>query len=93
MTELARIVKVRIEEGRNGLFYATSPDLEGLLVAEPTMDDLDRAVPEAIAAIYAASGSSMVVTKAEEPGIRTCFSPWVAVPEAQLKAALDRLAA
>ena len=52
----ARIVRVKIEEGRTGLFYATSPDLKGLLVAEPTMDALEAAVPQAIADLYAVAG-------------------------------------
>ena len=31
----AKVVRVKVEEGKTGLFYATSPDLKGLLVAEP----------------------------------------------------------
>ena len=37
-TMKARIVRVKIEEGKTGLFYATSPDLKGMLVAEPTIN-------------------------------------------------------
>ena len=45
----ARIVWVHRERGDAGLFYATSPDLPGLLVAEKTLDELERAIPAAIA--------------------------------------------
>jgi hypothetical protein len=34
----ARVLRVKVEEGQTALFYATSPDLKGLLVAEPTID-------------------------------------------------------
>ena len=64
-SERAQIVRIKIEEGKAGLFYATSPDLKGLLVAEPTIDALDAAIPAAIAELYAAAcGTKVVVTKA-----------------------------
>jgi hypothetical protein len=60
-----KIVHVKIEAADQvGLFYATSPDLKGLLVAEKTKEELDRAIPCAIADLYAASyGVRVVVTK------------------------------
>jgi len=73
-----RIVRVKIEEGRTGLFYATSPDLKGLLVAEPDVDALDSAVPKAIADLYEASGVKVIVTKVEDDD--DGLHPWVAVP-------------
>ncbi len=45
----ARIVRIKVEEGEAGLFYATSPTLKGLLVAEPTLDALNKAIPLAVA--------------------------------------------
>ena len=42
----ATVVRVKVEEGKTGLFYATSPDLRGLLVAEPTIDELEKAIPQ-----------------------------------------------
>jgi Domain of unknown function (DUF1902) len=41
----ARIVRVKYDGGDAGLFFATSPDLRGLLVAKRTMDELVEAVP------------------------------------------------
>jgi hypothetical protein len=65
-TMKARMVRVRREEGKTGLFYATSPDLKGLLVAEPTLDALELAIPKAISDLYAAQGTVVVVTRVED---------------------------
>ena len=74
----ATIIRIKIEEGKAGLFYATSPDLRGLLVAEPTLDALDEAIPREITKLYAASGDEVVVTKARNDD--PVFYPWVAIP-------------
>lgn len=89
-TMRARVVRIKREEGKTGLFYATSPDLKGLLVAEPTLDALDKAVPQAIRDMYWACGVEVVVTRAEEPDddLRT----WVAVPAIIAKEALEKSA-
>jgi hypothetical protein len=78
-SDRAQIVRVKIEEGKAGLFYATSPDLKGLLVAEPTIDALDEAIPQAIAELYEAMcGAKVVVTKGKNNDPE--FYPWVAIP-------------
>jgi hypothetical protein len=59
----ARIVRVKVQEGKTGLFFATSPDLRGLLVAEPTMEALWDAVPTTIRDLYAACGEHVVVSR------------------------------
>jgi hypothetical protein len=74
----ATIVRVKVEEGKAGLFYATSPDLKGLLVAEPSIDALDAAIPRVITDMYAACGVHVVVTKARDEDPE--FYPWVAIP-------------
>jgi hypothetical protein len=74
----ATIVRVKVEEGKAGLFYATSPDLKGLLVAEPTIDALDETIPKVITNMYAACGIHVVVTKAQDDDPE--FYPWVAIP-------------
>jgi len=62
-TELkAKIAHIRVEKGRAGLYYATSPDLKGLLVAESTTEALEKAIPNAIVALCAACGVNIVVT-------------------------------
>lgn len=51
-------IRIHIERGKTEpwlLFYATSPDIKGLLVAEPTRAALYAAVPKAIAALREAS--------------------------------------
>jgi hypothetical protein len=74
----AIIVRVKVEEGKTGLFYATSPDLKGLLVAEPTLDALDESIPKIIAQMYAACGVDVVVAQAKDNDPH--FFPWVAIP-------------
>jgi hypothetical protein len=80
MTTLDRseIIRVKIERGKAGLFYATSPDLKGLVVGRPDVDALFEAVPQAITELYAAMGVDVVVTiaKNDDPD----FYPWVAIP-------------
>jgi len=73
-----KIVRVRIEQGREGLFYATSPDLRGLLVAKPDLEALYEAIPQAISELYGACGTDAKVVQAE--GDSTDYSPWVAIP-------------
>jgi hypothetical protein len=80
----AQIVRVKIEEGKEGLFYATSPDLKGLLVAEPTIDELEMAIPQTISdLVLAMSGDRVVVTKARDTD--PVFFPWVAIPAETLE--------
>lgn len=78
-TGRAQIIRVRVEEGKTGLFFATSPDLKGLLVAEPTIDELEATIPQAIAELWDATyGDKVVVTKAKDNDPQ--FYPWVALP-------------
>jgi hypothetical protein len=84
----AKIVRVKVEEGKAGLFYATSPDLKGLLVAEPNIDDLDVAISRGIADLYAACGENVVVTKAQDGDPH--FFPWVAIPAEVAKRAMEQ---
>jgi hypothetical protein len=80
-TSKTLIIHIKIEEGREGLFYATSPDLRGLLVAKPDLESLDKAIPRAIEELYAACGVKAIVTPAE-----SCdddfgkYQPWVMIP-------------
>jgi hypothetical protein len=87
-TMKAQIVRVKIEEGRQGLFYATSPDLKGLLVAQTTIDQLENEIPKAITALYAACNVEVVVTKAEDGD--DDLTPWVAVPVALAASVMKR---
>jgi predicted RNase H-like HicB family nuclease len=49
-------VRVKIERGNEGLYYATSPDMPGLLAAAPTRADLMAEIPAAIAGLCEANG-------------------------------------
>jgi hypothetical protein len=46
---------IKIEKGRSGLLFATSPEIKGLLVGEPTLHKLLSHVPVAIAALETAA--------------------------------------
>jgi hypothetical protein len=61
-----RIVRVERERGKAGLYYATSKDLKGLLVAAPTIGDLEDAIPKAIRDLYAACGVEVIVSLVDE---------------------------
>jgi hypothetical protein len=78
VTVTARIVRVKYDGGDAGPFFATSPDLRGLLVAKRTMDELVEAVPQAIRDLYAADGIDMIVERAryDDPE----FFRWIATP-------------
>ena len=79
----AKFVRVQIKEGKTGIFLASSRDLQGLLVVEPTLPDLHRAIPEAIRQMYAACGIDVVVTVADPIDADRA---WVAVPPAVIPA-------
>ena len=88
-TVKAKIVRVKIEADKVGLFYATSPDLKGLLVAEATVEDLERAIPRAVADLYAACGVEVIVTKADDGCDE--HSPYIAFPADLARRELKRV--
>lgn len=48
------MVRIDIEQDADGFFYATSPDLKGLVVSEPTMPILISHVGHAITDMHQA---------------------------------------
>lgn len=50
-----RVMEIVIERGHAGLFYATSPDVHGLLVSGNSFDECIKAIPGAIADLKAAA--------------------------------------
>lgn len=40
-------IQINIEKGKEGLFYATSPEIKGFLVAEKTLIECIEQIPEA----------------------------------------------
>lgn len=84
----ARVIRLDFHEGNTGLFYATSPDLKGLVLARPSLDELYRAIPGAIQEMYQACGERVVVSRV---GPDDVVGPdaWVAFPSAAAQEALD----
>jgi hypothetical protein len=72
----AKIVRVTVDRGREGLYYAESPDLKGLLVAEPTLAGLRKEIPLVIQRMYAACDVQVIVSEIEGEDENS----WVAVP-------------
>lgn len=62
-----RIVRVEREQGKAGLFYATSPDLKGFLASGKTREALEKAIPQAIKDLYAAHDIEVIVSPVGEP--------------------------
>jgi hypothetical protein len=80
-TDQTTIIRIKITEGKSGLFFATSPDLPGLLVEERTMDALEEAIPQVIAnLLLEACGAKVVVTQAKDADPE--YYPWVVMPAA-----------
>lgn len=79
---MAKVVRVRMERTPSGMFMATSPDLKGLLVAKYSEEELEQAIPQNIADLYAVSGEQVLVTPAEDESDDDGpeDSLWVAVP-------------
>jgi hypothetical protein len=90
--KIAKIVRIKIEKGTSGLFFATSPDLKGLHVGKRSLAELETAIPEVIAALYAACDVHVLVSKAEDDDSHGDLSPWVAFPADVARAALDKTA-
>jgi predicted RNase H-like HicB family nuclease len=72
----AKIVRITVERGSEGLFYAESRDLKGLFVAGHTLDELHREIPIVIRRMYEACDVSVVVSGIEGEDDNS----WVAVP-------------
>jgi hypothetical protein len=72
----AKIIRVTVEKGREGLFYAESPDLKGLLVARPSMEELRKQIPVAIREMFELNDIPVAVSEVDGDG--DCS--WVAVP-------------
>lgn len=74
----ARLIRIEFERGETGRIYAKSPDIKGLWIGRRSMEELEHDLPEAIAAMYAACGESVVVSKLENES--TSGEAWVAFP-------------
>lgn len=88
-TMQTRIVRVLIEQREGGYYFATSPNLKGLLVVEPTLEAVEKAIPQAITDLYTVSGQPVVVTRLEETDRGE--QAWVTTPVAVMEQALQAL--
>jgi hypothetical protein len=86
------VINVDVEEGAEGLLYATSPDLKGLFVAAATVDDLDLEIPRIIKILLEeqTDGGRWVVRPASRGGAPGHITHmWAAVPPHIASAALN----
>lgn len=77
LTAQAKLIRIKIEEDASGLFFATSPDLRGLLVAKLTVPELENDLARAISELYAVTGEEVLVSQVD--GANWPRS-WVAFP-------------
>jgi hypothetical protein len=82
--EGAKVIRVK-REMEGDLFLATSPDLRGLLVAEPTLDGLEKAIPQVIVDLYAARKIAVTVIPVDD-GNEGPHGAYVVVSDGALKA-------
>lgn len=73
----SKVFHVTCYKGEAGLFFATSPGIEGLLVAERSIEALMEAVPVAVVDLFKACGEDVIVTPADEEGEEHL---WVSTP-------------
>jgi hypothetical protein len=76
LAQQAHVVRVKREQGDSG-FYATSPDLIGLVISRPTLLELDAAIPQAITDLFLARDIAVVVTAAAQ---QDAYMRWIATP-------------
>jgi predicted RNase H-like HicB family nuclease len=82
----ARIVNIVVEEGRSGVFFATSLDMPNLMVAGQSREDVLAKLPAVIESLYFATGAKVVVSELENNSERDGVSgslPWVVNYEAR----------
>ncbi len=84
----AKIVRVLIERGESGAYFATSPELKGFLVSKMTIEEVRNDVARAITELYAVCGEEVVVTEVDTGHESEFENSWVAVPAVVAKQAL-----
>ena len=57
--------RLNIEKGETGLYYATSPDVKGLLAVGATSEEATTMVPDALAELYKAAQEEIAALKRE----------------------------
>lgn len=88
--DMARLIHINLNQGREGLLYATSPELKGLLVAAADLAELEDEIPVAITEMYEAQGIKMIVARVQAFEATDDYQPWVAIPEEFVRRALKR---
>lgn len=88
--ETVRVISVQIEEGREGLFYATSQDLPGLFVGAPTLDELHDEIPQVIKVLleHELGGTVEVLPASRRGEHEQAPRMWAAIPPHVAAAAL-----
>ena len=91
-TTYAKIVRVKIERGASGAYFASSDDVPGFEAVSQDRKDLEeRLVPKYLADLYKAAGQPMMVTRLDEAGDDDVL-PWVTVPMDVARRDLERQA-
>jgi len=79
-TTYAKLVRVKIERGASGAFFATSPDLKGFMAVSPDRKELEeKLISKYLTDLYNAAGQPVVVSRVEGHSSDD-EQPWVAFP-------------
>lgn len=82
----ARLIRVDIREGEEGLLVATSQALPGLLALATSEDELEQDLPDLIRSMYLArfgeDVSVLLLEDNEKPVSVRSLAQWAAVPSA-----------
>jgi hypothetical protein len=87
-----KIVRVHYERADSGFYFASSEDIDGLVLSAKTCEELDDLVPGAITDLYAACGMKVIVSWVDQkPEDHT--KSWAAFPAELAKQKLKEMAA
>ena len=75
----AKIIRIEIRSGENGLLFATSPDLPGLHISDTDEDAILADIPVVIQALLEVRGIKVKVIESEDND-QTGLPPWIALP-------------
>ena len=88
--DYTHIIRVRIKKTDRDVFVATSQAMNGLLVVSQNLEKLlDELVPQAISDLFEASGPDIIVSRARDESHDERDTPFVVMPLAIAKSALE----
>ena len=88
MQETARIIKIEIREGKEGLFFASSNDEPGFFLCVTRSDQLWDAIPLALEDYFRSKNQAVSAIPTQSAQLHT--TPWAIVPQGLIRRANER---